>query len=211
MLAEKFMPCFAAVGIHPNDCTADWRTDIAELKKLITHHPSKIVAIGECGLDFHYPEYDSIRQKDAFRWQIELALSLNLPLIVHTRKAPEETLAVLDEFKDASLRGVIHCFSEDRAFAQEVMGRGFLMGIGGPLTYPKNDELRLVFTQAPLSAILLETDAPYLAPQTIRGKQNSPSSIYQIAQFLAQLRSEKIEIIANQTTQNAKLLFNTMR
>lgn len=219
LIAQHFPNCFAAVGIHPNDATENWQSDLEKIEQLIINDlgvpgitdkfsgGNKIVAIGECGLDFHYPDYDRARQENSFRAQIELALKYDRALIVHTRDAAYETLAIIDEFQGRNLRGVIHCFSEDMKFAHEVMKRNFYMGIGGPLTYPKNNELRNVFKNVPLESIILETDAPYLPPQEIRGKQNSPAQIANIAQFLAQLRNESNETIIRATTQNALFLF----
>ncbi|OQA35198.1 MAG: putative deoxyribonuclease YcfH [Candidatus Dependentiae bacterium ADurb.Bin331] len=211
LLAQTFNSCFAAVGIHPNDCTSEWKNEVKEIEKLILNDREKrIVAIGECGLDFHYPDFDVERQKDAFRAQIELALNYDLPLIVHTRAAAQETLGVIDEFRDKKLRGVIHCFSEDLAFAQECIARSFVLGIGGTLTYPKNEELRRLFSTVALESIILETDAPYLPIQPMRGKENHPMYIDDIAKFLAQLRNETIEKIAYQTTFNSLQLFSTI-
>ena len=211
ILLAQFAECYAAIGVHPNDATSEWKKDIIELKKMIQEdRTNKIVGIGECGLDYHYPDYNKNRQKDAFRAQIELALESGLPLIVHTRDAADDTLGVLDEFKSSNLKGLIHCFSEDRHFAKESIERGFLIAIGGPLTYPKNEELRYVFSSVPLSSIVLETDAPYLAPQIIRGKENSPAHIATIAAFLAQLRGISIEEVTRKTTENVLKLFVKM-
>lgn len=211
LLAQTFDQCSAAVGIHPNDCTPEWKNDLKEIEQLIINDTQKkIVAIGECGLDFHYPDFNTERQKDAFRAQIELALKYNLPLIVHTRSAAQETLNVIDEFRNHNLKGVIHCFSEDLRFAQECISRSFVLGIGGPLTYPKNEELRKVFSTVSLESIILETDAPYLPPQSMRGKENHPQYIAQIAEFLGQLRNETLERISQETTQNSLSLFSNI-
>jgi TatD DNase family protein len=207
-LAQRYAAIYASVGLHPNDCTATWK---AEIKAILTmarnKEVNKIVAIGECGMDFHYPDYHLQRQKDVFKAQIEIALEHDLALIVHTRDAPEETLYVLEEYKGQLTRGVIHCFSEDQTFADYVIEFGFMIGIGGTITYPKNHLLRSVATNTPLANIILETDAPFLPPQIIRGQQNHPSHIATIARFLAELREEKLEVIAAQTTDNAQTLF----
>ena len=205
-LATQYQEIWAAVGLHPNDCTADWMTDFKAIKELIKEE-NKLVAIGECGMDKHYPGYNLQRQKDAFKAQIELSLEHDLALIVHSRDAYDETLYVLDEFAGQITRGVIHCFSEDQAFADHALAQNFLIGIGGPLTYPKNNTLRDIFKTIPLEKIVLETDAPFLAPQAIRGKQNSPAQIRTIAQFLADLRGVELETVAQQTTANAVKLF----
>ncbi len=205
-LAKKFNNVFAAIGIHPNDCTPQWRHDIQKLSTLIKEE-NRIVAIGECGLDRHYPDYNIQRQQDAFKAQIELALNHNLALIVHSRDAYDETLYALEEFKDQITRGVIHCFSYDQAFAHQVTDWGFVLGIGGVITYPKNDFLRTIVAAINLQHIILETDAPYLPPQVIRGKKNHPKHIATIAQYIAELRNQPLEDIAHQTTINACTVF----
>lgn len=212
-LAKSFDGVYAAIGIHPNDCTPQWRHDLQEMQKLwfdknIPRHKNyKIVGIGECGIDRHYQGYDLQRQKDAFKAQIELALEHNLPLLVHTRDAGDETLYVLEEFKRDNLQGIIHCFSEDQSFAEAALELGFVLGIGGTLSYPKNVALREIFKKVPLEKIVLETDAPFLPLQDMRGKQNSPKFIREIAEFLAQLRNETFDHIAQTTTNTARALF----
>lgn len=206
-LARAYSSIYAAVGIHPNDCTDAWRDDIHALEKLLSDEHNKIVAIGECGLDRHYPDYNLQRQKDAFKAQIELALEYDLALIVHTRDARDETLRVLEEFKGQVTRGVIHCFSEDLNFAQQVIEWGYAIGIGGTLTYPKNNELRKIFTTVALDSIILETDAPFLPPQKMRGKQNHPQQIRSIAEYGAELRGITLEEVATATTAAASKIF----
>ncbi len=207
-LAQWFANNYAVVGIHPNDCTATWQKDLREIETLVHKKEAlKIVGIGECGLDFHYPDYNAQRQSDAFKAQIELALKHELALVVHTRDARDETLRVLEEYKNDITRGIIHCFSEDLSFARQVIEWNFVIGLGGTITYPKNDHLREVAQQVDLSAIVLETDAPYLPPQSIRGKRNSPSSIALIAEYLGELRSEPFDLIAQETSRTAKQVF----
>ncbi len=212
LLAKMYNSVWATVGLHPNDCTSAWKKDFAIIKDwVLKKKEHKIVGIGECGFDFHYPEYHVERQKDAFRAQIELSLEHDLALVVHTRDAKDETLKMLQEYKNDIKRCVIHCFSEDQEFADLVTSWGFYIGLGGVITYPKNQYLRDVATHTPLENIVLETDAPYLPPQIIRGKQNSPQYIAVIAHFLADIRCQLFEIIAEQTTLNAKKLFQLER
>lgn len=207
-LAQWFANNYAVVGIHPNDCTSSWHKELQELKQfLIKKESLKIVGIGECGLDFHYPDYNKARQTDAFKAQIELALEYNLALVIHTRDARDETLRVLEEYKNDIKRGIIHCFSEDLSFARQVIEWQFALGLGGTITYPKNNYLREVAQEVDLKHIVLETDAPFLPPQSMRGKKNSPSSIALIAHYLAELRSIPFEEVANKTTMNAKKVF----
>ena len=207
-LAKKYPTIYAAIGIHPNDLTPDWQSD---LKKLATYLPHKeelkIMAIGECGMDKHYPDYNILRQKDAFKVQIELALEHDLAVVVHTRDAPEETLRCLEEYKTQGLRGTIHCFSEDLSFAQTAISWGFVLGIGGTITYPKNNELRAVVRAVGINNIILETDAPFLPPQIIRGKQNHPKYIRAIAEYLADILTLSFEDVAETTRANVKKIF----
>jgi TatD DNase family protein len=208
LLAQTFDPVFATVGIHPNDSDT-WQEDLELIKKWLKNKKeNKIVGIGECGIDMHYPDYDLNRQRDAFKAQIELALEHNLALVVHSRDAYDETLRILEEYKNNLTHATMHCFSYDQPFANTVTAWGFMLGIGGPITYPKNNELRSVVTNSDLKNIVLETDAPFLPPQEIRGKQNHPKEIATIAQFIATLRGESFETIAQQTTENALRLFN---
>ena len=208
-LAKQFNgQVYAAIAIHPNDLTHAWPDDIQELKALLKEHRQYIKAIGECGLDFHYPNYNKQRQHDAFKAHIELALEHDLPLVIHTRDAGDETLTVLQSFKDTKLRGVIHCFSETIAFAHDALNLQFVLGIGGAVTYPKNNQLRLVVQTVGLEHIILETDAPYLAPQQVRGTQNHPKNIVLIAQYLAELLDTTLETVATHTTATAQRLFN---
>lgn len=208
LLARTFDSVFATVGIHPNDSDT-WKEDFALLKKWVSSkEENKIVGIGECGIDMHYPDYNLKRQHDAFKAQIELALEHDLALVIHSRNAYDETLRILEEYKNEITRATMHCFSYDQSFAQIVIGWNFVLGIGGTITYPKNNELRSVVKNMDLKNMVLETDAPFLPPQAIRGKQNHPKEIATIAQYIAQLRNETIEIIAQETTKNALRLFN---
>lgn len=207
LLAQTFDSVYATVGIHPNDSDT-WQEDFELLKKwVLKKKENKIVGIGECGMDMHYPGYDFTRQSDAFKAQIELALENNLALVVHSRDAYDETLRILEKYKNNITRATMHCFSYDQAFATTVTDWGFVLGIGGTITYPKNEELRSIIKNTALKNIVLETDAPFLPPQVIRGKQNHPKEIRTIAEFIANLRNEPLETIAQQTTKNALQLF----
>ncbi|HLW72745.1 MAG TPA: TatD family hydrolase [Candidatus Babeliales bacterium] len=218
LLAQTFDSVFATVGIHPNDSDT-WQEDYALLKTWVQKkEENKIVGIGECGIDMHYPGYNITKQRDAFKAQIELALEHDLALVVHSRDAYDETLRILEEYRHnlsprlrQGLNGlggaVMHCFSYDQAFATTVTDWQLMLGIGGTLTYPKNNELRDIVATTDLKNIVLETDAPFLPPQIIRGKQNHPKEIAHIAQFIADLRGDSFEKIAEQTTKNALNLF----
>ncbi len=210
-IAQAFPSCFATLGTHPNDLTVTWKDDIKFYQDLIAQHPQLIVGIGEIGLDYHYPQYDKKRQYAGLEAQITLALDHNLPIVIHTRDAGQDLLTVLEHFKTDTLRGIIHCFSEDMSFAQRALDLGFMLGIGGPLTYPKNIVLREVFTTVPLESIVLETDAPFLPPQEFRGKKNSPAHIRTVAHYLAGLRDCSYDEVARVTTHNAQTLFGLLK
>ena len=208
-IAQASQSVFATIGIHPNDLTENWKHDLKDLEVLLQNREkNKIAGIGECGLDFHYPEYNINRQKDAFKIQINFALEHDIALVVHTRDAGDETLRVLEEFKGHISKGIIHCFSEDLDFANTVIDWGFALGIGGTVTYPKNNELRKVVTTVPLESIVLETDAPFLPIQAMRGQQNHPQYIATIAEYIADLRQDSLATIAQKTTTLAKRIFN---
>lgn len=207
-LAKKYTSVFAVIGIHPNDLTQNWANDLKELTAYLKKKDeNKIVGIGECGLDFHYPDYNLKRQQDAFKAHIEIALEHNIGLVVHTRDAGDETLRALEEFKGQIHKGIIHCFSEGHDFANTVIDWGFAIGIGGTITYPKNTILRTIVSTVPLESIVLETDAPFLPIQHMRGQQNKPQYIKEIAEYIAQLRNEPFDTIAQKTTARAKQIF----
>jgi TatD DNase family protein len=207
LLAQKFPSVFATVGIHPNDSDT-WQEDFELLKKWVQKkEENKIVGIGECGMDMHYPDYNLARQRDAFKAQIELALEHDLALVVHSRDAYDETLRILEEYHRDIARATMHCFSYDQTFATTVTNWDFVLGIGGTVTYPKNNELRDIIQKIDIKHVVLETDAPFLPPQTLRGKQNHPQYIADIAKYIAQLRGESFDAIAQSTTRNALKLF----
>jgi TatD DNase family protein len=209
LLAHEFKNVYAVVGIHPNDITSSWKEDIKHIKKWLTQaQEKKIVGIGECGIDLFHKNTPLSLQQDVFKTHIELALQHELALVVHSRNAYEETLRVIEPYATEIKRGVFHCFSYDQAFAQQAISWDFMLGIGGTLTYPKNDVLRSVVTSAPLTCLVLETDAPFLPVQTMRGKKNHPQYIATIAQQIALCKNISPEQVALQTTNNALKLFN---
>lgn len=206
-LARKFPSVFAVVGVHPSDWSDAWRTDLAHFKHLAKQAKrNKIIGIGECGMDFHYPSYSKQNQESLFRAQTELALEYNLPIVIHMRDATDETLKIVESYVP-DIKGVFHCFSETVDIAREVISWGFVVGIGGAITYPKNDYLRTVVTAIDDGSYVLETDAPFMPPQTIRGKKNSPAQIRTIATYIADLKGKTLETIAKQTTNTVKEIF----
>ena len=208
-LAQRFPEVVATVGLHPCDCTPTWRKDFEEIAKLAKQHKgTAVVGIGEVGLDFYHKPFDKQRQTDAFKAQIELCLELDLALVVHVRDAGDELLKVLEPYAKDIKRGVIHCFSQDQSFADVVLDWGFYLGIDGPVTYPKNEQLRAIVRSTPLEQLVLETDAPFLPPQQYRGKKNSPAYIPLFASLIAELKGVTLEHVAQVTTHNAQRLFS---
>ncbi len=207
-VARTFSSCYATVGIHPNDCTEEWYNDFKKIEALAKEKvKNKIVGIGECGIDRHYPNYNIARQYDAFRAHIELALRYDLALVIHSRDAYDETIKIIDEYKKELPRTVMHCFSYDADFARYCFEHSLYLGIGGTITYPKNNVLREIVRTMSLSNLVLETDAPFLPPQSLRGTQNHPKNILLIARSIAELRGIDVEEIAQLTSQNAVRLF----
>ncbi len=208
-LAQHFSQNYVTLGIHPNDATELWPDDLEEFEKLFQKKDDlKIVGIGECGIDKHYPNFDLKMQQDVFHAQIQLALKHNLALVIHSRDADEETYQALAKYRgEKNFRGTIHCFSSNEIYAQKYLDLGFVLGFGGTVTYPKNETLRNVVKMIPLEKIVLETDAPFLPPQSMRGQKNNPSNIKIIAEFIAQLRGESFQTVAQVTNQTSRTLF----
>ncbi len=202
-LAEKNDLIFAAVGIHPHDAK-DFNNDIFEQISRWARK-QKVVAIGEIGLDYHYNHSPKSIQRDVFIKQLEYAKSIDFPVIIHSREAKAETVKIL---KDSKIKkGVLHCFSGDMDMAKKVIEMGFMISIAGPVTYKNARNLQLVAKYVPDEYLLLETDAPYLAPEPLRGKRNEPAFITHTARFVAGLRGISYEDIIRLTTLNAKRLF----
>lgn len=213
LILQEFAPIpgvFCTIGLHPCDSTEKWQDDMLELEKLFTHpNHQKIVGIGECGLDFYHPGFVVEQQQKVFRAQIELAVQRQLPIIIHTRNAFDATVAILDTYKQNSPTGVFHCFSEDVASAKRAVDRGFVLGVGGTITYPKNNTLRDAIKSVGLDHIVLETDAPFLPPQGFRGHTNYPEHVATIAHYLAAFFGCSYALVCEKTTTNAQKLFKT--
>lgn len=207
-ISKKNNCVWAVVGIHPYDCTLNWKVDFNEIKKLVDNKKeNKIVGIGESGLDFYRKPFNLEIQNAAFKSHIELAIKTNLPLVIHVREAGDESLKILEEYIKDGLKGIIHCFSQNQKFLKQILEWGFYVGIGGYITYPKNETLREIVKYMPLDRLLLETDAPFLPPQQFRGKINSPAYIPLIAQFIANLKNINLDKVEEVTTQNAIQIF----
>lgn len=203
-LAEQYPFVYAALGLHPDEVGDLNEERFAILKAEC--QKEKVVAIGEIGLDYYWDHESHELQKKWFLRQLELARELNLPVIIHSRDAAEDTMKMMKEHA-AGLRGVIHCFSYSKEMAEEYVKMGFHIGVGGVVTFKNGKKLKEVVEVIPLERILLETDCPYLAPEPYRGKRNSSLYLPQIAQAIADIKGVTYEEVVTQTEQNAKLLF----
>ncbi len=209
-LADQYPGVYAAVGVHPNS-TAGWQDEWIGVLRDWAQHP-KVVAIGEIGLDYYWDDAPQAVQHRALSLQLELAAELSLPVIIHNRESSADVIRLLGASPLAGQEnaGVLHSFSADWATAVAAVDMGFYLGFTGPLTFKKADELREIAAKAPLERILVETDAPFLAPHPFRGKRNEPAYVAYVAEKLGEVRSmTKVEIIRH-TTQTALRLFSRM-
>ena len=203
-LADRFPHVYAAVGVHPSDCTGWGDAEFEELEELSRHE--KVVAIGEIGLDYYWPDNPPRDfQQQVFRRQIELALKRDLPIIVHDREAHQDSLNVVLEYPE--LRGVFHCFSGSPEMAEILIKRGWYLGIDGPITYKNARRAPEVAEVIPLDRIVVETDAPYLTPEPFRGKRNDSRYLPYVIEKMAQWKGVTPEELTAITWENGKRLF----
>ncbi len=204
-LAREHEQVFFTVGLHPHDAGQAEEGLWDFFRRLAREQGA--VAVGECGLDFYRDRSPRPRQREAFSRQVDLALELGLPLVIHDREAHAEVLGILREQNAGRVGGVVHCFSGDPAFARQVLDLGFYLGITGTITYPKNHTLRQVAAAAPLERLLIETDCPFLSPQPKRGRPNQPAYLEYTVAGLAQAVGRPVEEVARVTTANSRRLF----
>jgi TatD DNase family protein len=202
-LAEKYVQVYAGVGVHPHDADSFDQEAEDKLRKLALR--SKVVAVGETGLDYYRNLSSEEHQLHAFNQQIKLAKDLNLPLVVHSRQAEVQVMRVLKAAMP--VRAVIHCFSGDGIFLRECLDLGFYISFTCNITYKKAQGLRDMVKLAPLERLMLETDAPYLSPEGFRGKRNEPMQVKLLAEAVSLIKELSVEEIANTTTRNAKEFF----
>ena len=205
-IAERFEDVWCSVGIHPHGAASEPETGAARLVEL-TGHP-KVVGIGEAGLDYYYEHSPRKRQREVFATHIEAARLSGLPLIVHSRDADEETVELLEQGARAGgLTGVIHCFSSTAYLAERALALGFYISLSGIVTFRKATTLQDIAKTIPADRLLVETDAPYLAPVPYRGKRNEPAYVANTAAFLADLRGVDATELATESTANFRRLF----
>jgi TatD DNase family protein len=203
--AQNHDGCFASIGIHPHEAK-DFANQTEVLKEFaaLAAQP-KVVAVGECGFDFFYNHSPKADQTSVLKFQIELALGHELPLIFHVREAFDDFWPLFDSY--SGIRGVLHSFTDSEANMQKAIDRGLFIGVNGIATFAKQAEQLEVYRAIPLSNLLLETDAPFLTPTPYRGTINQPKNVLRVAEFLAELRGEQLPAISEATTNNARELF----
>jgi TatD DNase family protein len=204
-LCEQSDALYAAVGVHPHDAVQCNGETLQQLRELACH--PRVVAIGEIGLDFYRDLSPREAQYQAFHAQMQLAAELRLPVVIHCREAYDALLAVLSEYP--AVRGVLHCFSGNAEQAQQGLALGYFLGIGGVITFKSAESLREIVRAMPRDRLLLETDAPYLAPHPYRGKRNEPAYLPLIAQQVADLWGITLDALSEQTERNVEALFKT--
>lgn len=204
---EKKFPgkMYAMAGLHPCSVKENYKEELAAIEQQLSQR--EFAAIGETGLDFYWDTTFTKQQYESLHIQTEWAIQYKLPLVLHTRNAMQETIDVIKEYKGTGLTGIFHCFSGTISNAKEIINLGFLLGIGGVVTF-KNSGLAEVIKNIDLKYIVLETDAPYLAPSPYRGKRNESSYLKYIAQKIAETKGLTMEEVAAQTTKNANDIFD---
>jgi TatD DNase family protein len=207
-IAERFPNIFASAGVHPDDRSGE-EPDVARLVALAAH--SKVVAIGETGLDYYRVEGDTEWQRERFRTHIRAARQTGKPLIIHTREAAADTVRIMREERAAEVGGVMHCFTESGEIARQAMDMNFLISFSGIVTFKNATAIKEVAREVPLENTLIETDSPYLAPIPFRGKTNQPAYVRYVAEEIARLKGISIETVAQATSTNFFQLFKAAR
>lgn len=198
--------CFAMMGLHPCSVDANWELTLAKMRVLLDKRP--YVAVGEIGIDLYWDKTFVKEQQEAFRTQINWAKELQIPIVIHARDSFPEIYEVLDQENDEGLRGIFHCFTGNEQDVQKILDyKGFMFGIGGVVTYKKSD-LPETLKHIPLEKLLLETDAPYLAPTPFRGKRNESAYVVHTAEKIAEILDLPLSKLQEITTQNALNLFH---
>jgi TatD DNase family protein len=205
-LSEKYQGLYASIGVHPHESKSYSSEDHNLLKQMLEN--PHVVALGEIGLDYHYDFSPQDAQKAAFIDQMHLACDASMPVIFHCRDAYREMLNML---KDVPITGVMHCWAGNKEEAELALSRGFMLGFGGMITFKNAEWLRNIAKNAPIDRIVLETDAPYLAPTPYRGKRNEPLYVLNVAEKLAEIKKMPIELLTQETGSNARRLFSRLK
>jgi len=204
-IAEQNETIYAAIGWHPVDAIDMTDEDLSWIESLASH--PKVVAIGEMGLDYHWDKSPKDIQKEVFRKQIRLAKKVNMPIIIHNREATEDIISLLQEEDAKEVGGIMHCYNDSADHIQACLDMNFYISLGGPVTFKNATHPKEVAVQVPLDRLLVETDAPFLAPHPNRGKRNEPAYVTLVAEQIAQLRGIRFDELSKATTENAFRLF----
>ena len=204
-LVERFSDIYGNLGVHPHHAKDVTEQTYEALKSALGH--SKIVAVGEIGLDFYYENSPRVTQIEVFDRQMDLAMKIKMPVIVHHRESSNEIVNCMQKFCARGLRGMIHCFSGSWAFAKELLDMGLYVSFSGILTFRNALDIRDVAMKIPLDRVLLETDSPYLAPAPVRGTTNEPKNLVFTAQYLAEMRKLPLSDLSDQILRNSRTLF----
>jgi len=206
-LAEKYPQVYAAIGVHPHD--AKLFDDAAEQRLMnLAKQSKRVIAWGEIGLDYHYDHSPRETQREVFQRQLRIAREQSLPVVIHSREANDDTIAILtEELAGYERAGVLHCFGGNLEMAQAAIELGFFISFAGNLTFKKAEDLRDIARQLPLERLLIETDCPYLTPVPFRGKRNEPARVVETARCLASLREREFREIGRVTSENFASLF----
>jgi TatD DNase family protein len=206
-IAERFDDVFCSIGTHPHNAHEELDIAVNEIVRMTEHR--KVVAIGEAGLDYHYDYSPRDAQERGFRNHVAAARATGLPLVIHSRDADDDMARILEEeMGKGAFKAVLHCFTGGRVLAERAIALGLSISFTGIVTFKKSDELRAIAAALPLDRILVETDAPYLAPGRYRGKRNEPSYVTETAKVLAETRGVSADELARQTTDNFFRLFS---
>ncbi|TDL30436.1 TatD family deoxyribonuclease [Jeotgalibacillus sp. S-D1] len=204
-LAETYEFIYASVGWHPVDAIDMTDEDLSWIEELASH--PKVVAIGETGLDYYWDKSPKAVQKEVFKKQIQLAKRVDLPIVIHNRDATQDVVDILREENASDVGGIMHCYGGSVEIAKECIDMNFMISLGGPVTFKNAKKPKEVAAEIPLEHLLIETDAPFLAPHPYRGKRNEPSYVKLVAEQIAELKGITVEEVGNQTTKNAKKIF----
>lgn len=205
-LAQKYDRIYAAVGVHPEDIEALNDREYEWLKKTAAGNP-KVVAFGEIGLDYHYPEPGKELQRECFRRQLRIAAEVGKPVIIHSREACADTIECMKKEHAENIGGIIHCYSYTKEAARDFLNMGFYFGIGGVVTFKNAKKLVEAVEYIPMDKIVLETDCPYMAPEPHRGKRNDSRNIQYVANKISQIKGMTAQEVIDITSENAKRLF----